>query len=80
MMDFMRKSLPPELAWLLKQLQSARGLYIYTLFCFGVSGVLAVIDPLIIKWLIDEVLPRRDTAMIPVAAFGFFLSSSSVSR
>lgn len=71
--------LPPEMIWLLKQLRSARGLYVYTLFCFGVSGVLSVIDPLIIKWLIDEVLPRRDTAMIPVAAFGFFLPSSSAS-
>ena len=78
-MDVMRKSLPSELTWLLKQLHSARGLYFYTLFCFGVSGVLSVIDPLIIKWLIDEILPRRDTAMIPVAAFGFFFSSSSAS-
>lgn len=75
----MRRTLPPELAWLLKQLHSARGLYFYTLFCFGVTGVLSVIDPLIIKWLIDEILPRRDTAMIPVAAFGFFFSSSSAS-
>jgi ABC-type bacteriocin/lantibiotic exporter with double-glycine peptidase domain len=75
----MRRTLPPELVWLLKQLQSARGLYFYTLFCFGVTGVLSLIDPLIIKWLIDEVLPRRDTAMIPVAAVGFFLSSSSAS-
>jgi len=73
----MRRALPPELTWLLKQLRSARGLYLYTLFCFGVTGVLSLIDPLIIKWLIDEVLPRRDTAMIPVAAVGFFLSSSS---
>jgi ABC-type bacteriocin/lantibiotic exporter with double-glycine peptidase domain len=76
-MNLMRRRLPPELTWLLKQLRSARGLYFYTLFCFGVSGVLSVIDPLIIKWLIDEILPRRDTAMIPVAAFGFFFSSSS---
>ncbi len=68
----MRRALPPELTWLLKQLRSARGLYLYMLFCFGVTGVLSLIDPLIIKWLIDEVLPRRDTAMIPVAAVGFF--------
>ena len=73
----MRRALAPELRWLLKQLRSARGLYLYTLFCFGVTGLLSLIDPLIIKWLIDEVLPRRDTAMIPVAAVGFFLSSSS---
>ena len=78
-MNLMRRRLPPELTWLLKQLRSARGLYFYTLFCFGVSGAISVIDPLIIKWLIDEVLPRRDTAMIPVAAFGFFFSSSSAS-
>jgi ABC-type bacteriocin/lantibiotic exporter with double-glycine peptidase domain len=78
-MDRMRTILPPELTWLLKQLHSARGLYFYTLFCFGVSGLLSVIDPLIIKWLIDEVLPRRDTGMIPLAALGFFLPSSSAS-
>lgn len=75
----MRKPLTPELAWLLKQLHSGRSLYFYTLFCFGVSGVLSLIDPLIIKWLIDEILPRRDTGMILVAAVGFFLSSFSAS-
>ena len=73
----MRKLLTPELAWLLQQLHSGRSLYFYTLFLYGVSGVLSLIDPLIIKWLIDEILPRRDTAMILVAAFGFFLSSFS---
>ena len=69
----MRKTLAPELVWLLKQLHTVRGLYVYTLFCFGVTGVLAIIDPLIIKWLIDEIIPRRDMAMIPVAALAIRL-------
>ena len=74
----MRKAaLAPELSWLLRQARSVRSLYLYTLFCFGVTGVLSLIDPLIIKWLIDEIIPRRDVAMIPVAAAGFFLSTSS---
>ena len=73
----MRKTFAPELVWLLHQARSVRSLYLYTLFCFGVTGVLSLIDPLIIKWLIDEIIPRRDTAMIPVAAGGFFLSSCS---
>ena len=73
----MRKHLAPELGWLLRQSRSVTNLYLYTLFCFGVTGVLSLIDPLIIKWLIDEILPRRDAAMIPVAAAGFFLSTSS---
>ncbi len=73
----MRKLFAPELAWLLRQAHSVSSLYSYTLFCFGVTGVLALIDPLIIKWLIDEIIPRRDLAMIPVAALGFFLSICS---
>ena len=73
----MRKTFAPELVWLLRQAQSVRSLYLYTLFCFGVTGVLSLIDPLIIKWLIDEIIPRRDIQMIPVAAVGFFLSSCS---
>lgn len=73
----MRKTFAPELVWLLRQAQSVRSLYLYTLFCFGVTGVLSLLDPLIIKWLIDEIIPRRDVGMIPVAAAGFFLSSCS---
>ena len=73
----MKKKFAPELSWLLRQAHSVRGLYLYTLFCFGVTGVLSLIDPLIIKWLIDEIIPRRDVEMIPVAALGFFLSSCS---
>lgn len=69
-----------ELSWLLRRTRALRGLYAYTLACLGVTGVLALLDPLIIKWLIDEIIPRRDMTMIPVAAFGFFLSSCSVSR
>lgn len=71
----MRKTFAPELKWLLRQAHSVRSLYLYTLFCFGVTGVLSLVDPLIIKWLIDEIIPRRDLGMIPVAAFGFFLPS-----
>lgn len=69
-----------ELSWLLRRVRPVAELYVYTLACLGVTGVLALLDPLIIKWLIDDVIPRRDLSMIPVAAFGFFLSSSSVSR
>ncbi|HEX6098729.1 MAG TPA: hypothetical protein VF432_20605 [Thermoanaerobaculia bacterium] len=72
----MRKHFSPELDWLLRQSRSVSSLYLYTLFCFGVTGMLSLIDPLIIKWLIDEILPRRDAGMIPVAAAGFFLPTS----
>jgi ABC-type bacteriocin/lantibiotic exporter with double-glycine peptidase domain len=73
----MSKMFTPELKWLLRQARSVRSLYLYTLFCFAVTGVLSLIDPLLIKWLIDEIIPRRDLGMIPVAAFGFFLPSCS---
>ena len=73
----MRKYIAPELAWLMRRSHSVSSLYVYTLFCFGVTAVLSLLDPLIIKWLIDDILPRRELAMIPVAAFGFFLSTCS---
>jgi len=37
------------------------------------SSLMFLLDPLIIKWLIDGILPRKDTRLLLLAASGFFL-------
>jgi len=37
------------------------------------SSLMFLLDPLIIKWLIDRILPRKDAHLLLLAASGFFL-------
>jgi len=52
----MRKS--PELGWLLKHARPLLRLHALSLFCIASGSVLTLLDPLIMKWLIDIVLPK----------------------
>lgn len=68
--------LSKELHWLLRQALPFRGLYLLQLSAVGLVSLLGLLDPLILKWLIDEVLTWRKAGMLPVVAlafFGFFL-------
>jgi len=37
------------------------------------TGLIFLLDPLLIKWLIDRVLPKKDLRLLLLAATGFFL-------
>jgi len=37
------------------------------------SSLMFLLDPLIMKWLIDGILPRKDSHLLVLAASGFFL-------
>jgi len=39
-----------------------------------VGSLLALLTPLVLKWLIDQVLPQRETGLLLVASFLIFLS------
>lgn len=62
----------PELSWLIHQASPLRGLYVTRLSLVVLTSFLNILDPLIMKWLIDEVLPWRKNDMLLLAALGFF--------
>lgn len=63
-----------DLRWLIANARRYIKLYILSLFCVLVGGVVALVDPLIIKWVIDRVLPSGQTGLLAVAGGAFLLT------
>ncbi|HVG08064.1 MAG TPA: ABC transporter ATP-binding protein [Thermoanaerobaculia bacterium] len=70
----MRTILSNEARWLLKQARPYRTLYAGRLSTVVIGSLIVLIEPLILKWLIDDVLPWHKTEMLAVAAVGYFAS------
>ncbi|HEX5717163.1 MAG TPA: ABC transporter ATP-binding protein [Thermoanaerobaculia bacterium] len=68
----MRTTFSNEVRWLLKQARPYRPLYAGRLSTVVIASLIVLIEPLILKWLIDDVLPWRKTSMLAVAAVGYF--------
>lgn len=64
---------PKELRWLYQQVRPFLGLHWLRITCLLMTGILQLLDPLVLKWLIDDVLAWRRWSMLPVAAAAFFL-------
>jgi ABC-type multidrug transport system fused ATPase/permease subunit len=62
-----------EFKWLIRQTRPLVWLYLGSLGCIIFGSLMALLDPLVMKWLLDDVLPRRDMRMLWVAAGLFFL-------
>lgn len=61
-----------EVAWLLTKAVPLIHLHIVSLLLIAGGSALTLVDPLIMKWLIDTVLPKKDAHLlwIGVSAFG----------
>ena len=62
---------PRELRWILAQMSPYKQLYAGSLACTGLGGLMALIDPLIVKWLIDVVVPHKSLRLLLIAAASF---------
>ena len=60
----MRNPLPPELRWLYTQVKPFLRWHALSFLCFTVASLLALSQPLLIKWLIDKVLPERQVTLL----------------
>jgi ABC-type bacteriocin/lantibiotic exporter with double-glycine peptidase domain len=67
----MKKSKTKEFHWLLKRAKSLIGFQLASLACTTAGSVLTLADPLIMKWLIDTVIPRRQLKLLLAAVFSF---------
>src|SRR5260370_36716290 len=59
-----------EMQWLLKEMRPFLRVHLGSLACVLIASLLSLCDPLILKWLIDVVLPRRQSRLLAVAAAG----------
>jgi ABC-type bacteriocin/lantibiotic exporter with double-glycine peptidase domain len=66
--------IPSELRWLAKQIRPFVPLHVASFFCMTAGSLLALLTPLVLKWLIDQVLPRRETGLLLCAVGLIFLS------
>lgn len=63
-----------ELRWLAKQIRPFVPLHVASFLSMTAGSLLALLTPLVLKWLIDQVLPRRETGLLLCAAGLIFLS------
>ena len=63
-----------ELRWLAKQIRPFVPLHVASFLCMTAGSLLALLTPLVLKWLIDQVLPQRETGLLLTAAGLIFLS------
>jgi ABC-type multidrug transport system fused ATPase/permease subunit len=68
-----RGKLSPEVRWLLTQVRPFMGLHAVRLSSLLVTCALTLADPLILKWILDELIPRRKPGMLIVAAVAFLV-------
>jgi ABC-type bacteriocin/lantibiotic exporter with double-glycine peptidase domain len=66
--------IPSELRWLAKQIKPFVPWHVASFLCITAGSLLALLTPLVLRWLIDEVLPRREAGLLLCAAVLIFLS------
>ncbi|MGA7293946.1 MAG: ABC transporter ATP-binding protein [Terriglobales bacterium] len=66
---------PNELRWLFKQIRPFFRWHLASFLCITTGSLLALLTPLVLKWLIDQILPRREIGLLLLAVALIFLSS-----
>jgi ABC-type multidrug transport system fused ATPase/permease subunit len=64
---------PTELAWLIKEIWPLVHWHLASFLSITVGSLLALISPLLIKWLIDEIIPQKRIGLLLVAVVLIFL-------
>jgi len=70
----MRTKRPGEFWWLLLQVKPFVRLQFGSYLCVIAASILVLLDPLIVRFLIDEVIPNRHISWLPLVAVAFFFT------
>jgi ABC-type multidrug transport system fused ATPase/permease subunit len=62
------------LRWLAKQIRPFVPWHIASFLCMTVASLLGLLTPLVLKWLIDQILPHKEIGLLFAAAVLIFLS------
>ena len=63
-----------EIRWLGSQVKPFLRLHLSSYFCIVIASILVLVDPLIVRLLIDQVIPQKRVSWLPVVAGAFFLT------
>jgi ATP-binding cassette, subfamily B, bacterial MsbA len=63
-----------EFWWLLTHVKPVLRLHLGSYVCIVLASSLVLIDPLIVRFLIDEVIPNRRVSWLPLVAAAFFIT------
>jgi ABC-type bacteriocin/lantibiotic exporter with double-glycine peptidase domain len=69
----LKQSFKTQARWFAHQLRPLWQAYALGISLTVLSSMLFLLDPLLIKWLIDRVLPKKDLHLLLLAAAGFFV-------
>lgn len=56
--------LPPELVWLIKEIRPLLYWHLASFLCITAGSLLALLSPLLLKWLIDVIIPQRRLGLL----------------
>ena len=60
-----------QLRWFVHKLRPLLRVHLLSVFLIVLSSLMFLLDPLLINWLIDKVLPKKDMRLLLLAAGGF---------
>ena len=61
-----------QFRWFARQVQPLLGAHALSMTLIVLTSLMYLVDPLLLKWLIDRILPKRDFHLLLLAAAGFF--------
>jgi ABC-type bacteriocin/lantibiotic exporter with double-glycine peptidase domain len=67
------QELPAEIVWLLKEIRPLLHWHLASFLCITAGSLLALLSPLLLKWLIDAIIPHRRFGLLPLAVALIFL-------
>jgi len=65
--------LPSELRWLSKQIRPLLHWHVASFLCITAGSLLALLTPLVLKWLIDQIIPQKNVVLLLLAVGLIFL-------
>ncbi len=69
--------LPAESVWLIKQIRPLLHWHLASFLSITAGSLLALVSPLLIKWLIDSIIPRKSMGMLLLAVALIFIGHQS---
>ena len=65
--------IPSELDWLSRQIRPLLHWHLASFLCITTGSLLALLTPLVLKWVIDRLIPQRQPGLLLLAAGLIFL-------
>ena len=66
-----------EIRWLISQVRPFLKQHLGSYFCIVITSALVLIDPLVVRLMIDDVIPNRRVTWLPLVAVTFLLTYTS---